>query len=302
MRPDEKDVSKLYFFVMLLLITVGYLVQKASLYIGILITEFFLVLLPVILYLLFKRYDVKYALRLNPIKGDQAFLVIVIAVLGWIVSGFFALLTNYFLSKLGKIPVMPIPAASNTQELFMQILIFGAVAACCEEIFMRGLVMRSFEMRGSIKSIFITAIFFAMLHLNVQNFLSILFLGSLLGYVVYRTNSIFAGMIVHFTNNTISVLLSYFIAQQNLGKATPLQQVDIPFIVVIGYGIFALFAAILLYVLLRYLKKVTDPYVIRGTTKLKEDLHIFLHWPVLLSVLVFLYRITEQILKIAGVI
>lgn len=51
MRPDEKDVSKLYFFVMLLLITVGYLVQKASLYIGILITEFFLVLLPVILYL-----------------------------------------------------------------------------------------------------------------------------------------------------------------------------------------------------------------------------------------------------------
>lgn len=103
---------------MLLLITVGYLVQKASLYIGILITEFFLVLLPVILYLFLKKYDVKYVLRLNPIKGDQVFLVIIIAILGWIVSGFFALLTNYFLSKLGKIPVMQMPAASNIQELF----------------------------------------------------------------------------------------------------------------------------------------------------------------------------------------
>jgi len=109
-------------------------------------------------------------------------------------------------------------------------------------------------------------------------------------------------MIGHFTNNTISVLLSYFVAQQNLGKATPLQQVNIPFIVVVGYGIFALFASVLLYVLLRYLKKITDPYIIRGTTTVKEDLHIFLYWPVLLSVLVFVYRISWEILKIAGVI
>ncbi|HHW57562.1 MAG TPA: CPBP family intramembrane metalloprotease [Clostridia bacterium] len=302
MRPDEKDISKLYFFVMLLFITIGYLVQKASLYIGIVFTEFFFVLLPVFLYIFLKRYDVKYVLRLNPLTGEKVLLLVIIALFGWVVSGFFALLTNYFLSKLGKIPVMPIPAAKDEQELLLQILIFGLVAACCEEIFMRGLIMRSFEMRGSIKSIFITAILFAMLHLNVQNFLSILFLGSLLGYVVYRTDSIFAGMIVHFTNNTVSAILSYFIAQQNLGKVASFQQISIPFTAVIGYGIIATFFAIILYILLRYLAKITDPYVIKGTTTIKEDMHIFLYWPVFLSVLVFVYRISWQILKIARVI
>jgi len=299
MRPDEKDVGKLYFSVMVLFITLGYLVQKASLYIGILITEIVFVLIPVIVYLLIKRYDVKYVLRLNPLKSEFVLLLVLIAIASWGVSGFLAVLTNYFLSKLGKVPVMQIPPAQDLNELIVQLIIFGLVAACCEEIFMRGLVMRSFEMRGSIKSVVITAILFAMLHLNVQNFLSILFLGTILGYVVYRTDSIFAGMIVHFTNNAISTILSYFISQSGMADVSGVGRISIPFSAVLFYGVIAVFSGMILYALLRRLTAMTTPYVIKGGTRVKEDVKVFLYWPFFLSILIFVYRVTWQMVKIA---
>ncbi|AAM25701.1 membrane protease YdiL (CAAX protease family) [Caldanaerobacter subterraneus subsp. tengcongensis MB4] len=299
MRPDEKDVGKLYFSVMVLFITLGYLVQKASLYIGILITEIVFVLIPVIVYLLIKRYDVKYVLRLNPLKSEFVLLLVFIAIASWGVSGFLAVLTNYFLSKLGKVPVMQIPPAQDFNELIIQLIIFGLVAACCEEIFMRGLVMRSFEMRGSIKSVVITAILFAMLHLNVQNFLSILFLGTILGYVVYRTDSIFAGMIVHFTNNAISTILSYFISQSGMANVSGVERISIPFSAVLFYGVIAVFSGMILYALLRRFTAMTTPYVIKGGTGVKEDVKVFLYWPFFLSILIFLYRVTWQMVKIA---
>ncbi|MGB9781264.1 lysostaphin resistance A-like protein [Caldanaerobacter sp.] len=299
MRPDEKDVGKLYFSVMVLFITLGYLVQKASLYIGILITEIVFVLIPVIIYLLIKHYDVKYVLRLNPLKSEFVLLLVLIAIASWGVSGFLAILTNYFLSKLGKVPVMQIPPAQDLNELLVQLIIFGLMAACCEEIFMRGLVMRSFEMRGSIKSVVITAILFAMLHLNVQNFLSILFLGAILGYVVYRTDSIFAGMIVHFTNNAISTILSYFISQSRMANVSGVEKISIPLSAVLFYGVIAVFSGMILYALLRRLTAMTTPYVIKGDEGLKEDAKIFLYWPFLLSILIFVYRITWQMVKIA---
>ncbi|KUK07923.1 MAG: putative metal-dependent membrane protease [Caldanaerobacter subterraneus] len=299
MRPDEKEVGKLYFSVMVLFITLGYLVQKASLYIGILITEILFVLIPVIAYLLIKRYDVKYVLRLNPLKSEFVLLLVLIAVASWGVSGFLAVLTNYFLSKLGKVPVMQIPPAQDLNELIVQLIIFGLVAACCEEIFMRGLVMRSFEMRGSIKSVVITAILFAMLHLNVQNFLSILFLGTILGYVVYRTDSIFAGMIVHFTNNAISTILSYFISQSGMANVSGVERISIPFSAVLFYGVIAVFSGMILYALLRRLTAMTTPYVIRGGTGVKEDVKVFLYWPFFFSILIFVYRVTWQMVKIA---
>ncbi|KKC28664.1 CPBP family intramembrane glutamic endopeptidase [Caldanaerobacter subterraneus] len=299
MRPDEKDVGKLYFSIMVLFITLGYLVQKASLYIGILITEITFVLIPVIVYLLIKRYDVKYVLRLNPLKSEFVLLLVLIAIASWGVSGFLAILTNYFLSKLGKVPVMQIPPAQDLNELIIQLIIFGLVAACCEEIFMRGLVMRSFEMRGSIKSVVITAILFAMLHLNVQNFLSILFLGTILGYVVYRTDSIFAGMIVHFTNNAISTILSYFISQSGMANVSGVERISIPFSAVLFYGVIAVFSGMILYALLRRLTAMTTPYVIRGGTGVKEDVKVFLYWPFFFSILIFVYRVTWQMVKIA---
>ncbi|WP_434564943.1 type II CAAX endopeptidase family protein [Thermoanaerobacterium thermosaccharolyticum] len=303
MRPSEKDTNKIYLLILVLFVFVGSYVQRKSLYVGLIITEFGIVLLPVILFLIFKRYDIRYVLRLNKLDLNHVFLIIAIMICGMFISSFFSILTNYILSKFGKIPVPPINAASDVGGLIKQILIISGTAALCEEILTRGLILRSYEMRGSIKAVVISGIMFAALHLNVQNFLSVVFLGCLLGFLVQRTDSIYASMLGHFTNNTMVLILqyvSYKVSNMAGPKPGTMVKMDIPFLSVVVYGFIAIAAGTILYMLLLKLVKTTDPYIIHSTTTLKDDIKILLQWPLLLSGLIFLTMIGLELLGISG--
>ncbi|WP_434640290.1 lysostaphin resistance A-like protein [Thermoanaerobacterium thermosaccharolyticum] len=303
MRPSEKDANKVYLFILVLFVIVGSYVQRKSLYIGLIITEFVIVLLPVILFLLFKKYDLKYVLRFNKLESKHIFLIISIMICGMFVSSFFSILTNYFLSKFGKIPIPPISAASDIEGLIKQILIVSGSAALCEEILTRGLILRSYELRGSIKAVVISGLMFAVLHLNVQNFLSVVFLGCLLGYLVHRTDSIYASMLGHFTNNTLVLVIqyvSYNVSKTISPKPGMLVKMNIPFVSVIVYAIVALIAGMILYLLLKKLIKTTNPYIIHSTTRLSDDVKILLQWPVFISALIFLAIIILELLGISG--
>lgn len=303
MRPSEKDANKIYLLILVLFVFVGSYVQRKSLYVGLIITEFGIVLLPVVLFLLFKKYDLKYVLRFNKLESKHIFLIILIMICGMFVSSFFSILTNYFLSKFGKIPIPPISAASNIGGLIKQILIVSGSAALCEEILTRGLILRSYEMRGSIKAVVISGLMFAVLHLNVQNFLSVVFLGCLLGFLVHRTDSIYASVLGHFTNNTLVLVIqyvSYNVSKEISPKPGTLVKMNIPFVSVIVYAFIALIAGMFLYILLKKLIKTTNPYIIHSTTTLSDDLRILLQWPILISLLIFLAMIILELLGISG--
>ncbi|WHE07340.1 MULTISPECIES: CPBP family intramembrane glutamic endopeptidase [Thermoanaerobacterium] len=303
MRPSEKDANKIYLLILVLFVFVGSYVQRKSLYVGLIITEFGIVLLPVVLFLLFKKYDLKYVLRFNKLESKHIFLIILIMICGMFVSSFFSILTNYFLSKFGKIPIPPISAASNIGGLIKQILIVSGSAALCEEILTRGLILRSYEMRGSIKAVVISGLMFAVLHLNVQNFLSVVFLGCLLGFLVHRTDSIYASVLGHFTNNTLVLVIqyvSYNVSKEISPKPGTLVKMNIPFVSVVVYAFIALIAGMFLYILLKKLIKTTNPYIIHSTTTLSDDLRILLQWPILISLLIFLAMIILELLGISG--
>lgn len=303
MRPSEKAANKVYLFILVLFIFLGSYVQRKSLYSGLVITEFGIVLLPVLLYLTLNHFDLKYVLRLNKLKVSHVLLIIGIMVCGLFMSSFLGILSNYFLSNLGKIPIPPIKAASDLKGLIIQILIISGTAAICEEILMRGLILRSYETRGSIKAVVISGIMFSALHLNVQNFLSIIFLGCLLGYLVHRTNSIFASMIGHFTNNTLVLLIQYI--SFNLAKINGIKQgtfsnIKIPLSTVFAYGFVAIIAGAFLYMLLKLLIKTTNPYIIYSPTKIKDDLKLVLQWPISISLIIFVFMITLELMGISG--
>ena len=57
-------------------------------------------------------------------------------------------------------------------------------------------------------AIVISALFFALIHANPWQALPAFCIGLLLGYVYYKTGSLKLTMLMHFTNNTISLLLS----------------------------------------------------------------------------------------------
>ena len=86
-----------------------------------------------------------------------------------------------------------------------------------EEWLCRGMVLRgllNFERKdGShgirpVWAIIISAAFFAIIHGNIWQGLIAFAAGCLFGYVYYRTGSLRLTMLMHFTNNTISLILS----------------------------------------------------------------------------------------------
>ena len=78
-----------------------------------------------------------------------------------------------------------------------------------EEWLCRGMVLRGLltRMRPSM-AIAISALFFAVLHMNPWQALPAFIIGLLLGWVYYRTGSLKLTMLMHCVNNTVSLLLS----------------------------------------------------------------------------------------------
>ena len=74
----------------------------------------------------------------------------------------------------------------------------------CRGIILRGLLTR---MRP-VSAIAVSAVFFAVLHMNPWQAVPAFMLGSVFGYVYYKTGSLKLTMLMHFVNNTMALLLS----------------------------------------------------------------------------------------------
>ena len=75
----------------------------------------------------------------------------------------------------------------------------------CRGIVLRGLLSRNMHPAAAIA---ISSAFFAILHMNPWQAIPAFLLGSLFGYVYYRTGSLKLTMLMHCTNNTLAVILS----------------------------------------------------------------------------------------------
>lgn len=96
------------------------------------------------------------------------------------------------------------------------VIVISAVvfAGLFEEMLFRGLVQQSFEKEINVaQAVIYSAIVFAFIHLNPWQMLQITILGVILGFLSWRSNSIFPGALLHGLNNGMAVLFL------NLGDA-----------------------------------------------------------------------------------
>lgn len=209
-KPTLGQISILYSVAVILLLFVGFRLQRYSLYPGLLITEFGLILMPSILLLYIYKYDVKQVLRLNRVGAINLLLTFFIMLFALPVVGVLNLLNLLVINNIfGRIIVPDIPQASNFVELLINVLVIAGSAGICEEVMFRGVIQRGLERFGAIKSILITAFLFGLLHLDFQRFFGTFLLGALIGFIVYRTNSLLSGIFAHFANNSFAVILGY---------------------------------------------------------------------------------------------
>ena len=99
---------------------------------------------------------------------------------------------------------------TSGDNLFVNFLLVSIFAPFFEEWLCRGMILRGL-LGNRVKpvwAIVISAAFFAFIHLNPWQAVPAFLLGCLFGYVYYKTGSLKLTMLMHFTNNTFSLVMS----------------------------------------------------------------------------------------------
>jgi ABC-2 type transport system permease protein/sodium transport system permease protein len=91
------------------------------------------------------------------------------------------------------------------------------VPAVCEELFFRGFLFRSLEAAASAgRAIWVSALTFGVFHVvasgqaTPERFLPSTLLGFLLGWVAWKTSSVWPGMLLHACHNALMLCLVYY--------------------------------------------------------------------------------------------
>ena len=90
-------------------------------------------------------------------------------------------------------------------------LLTAIFAPIIEEWLCRGMILRGLLTKMKpVWAIVISALFFAVIHMNPWQALNAFIIGVIMGYVYYKTGSLILTMIIHFVNNGTAVVLSQF--------------------------------------------------------------------------------------------
>jgi sodium transport system permease protein len=188
---------------------------------GILISQWAFLAAPALLFVLVGRYEARatLALRAPPLRGVGAAVLIAAGgiPIGWFIvwlQGFVLEIPYEFLQAMQRMLTADTPG-----RVLWLLLVVAVTPAICEELVFRGVLLHGLRTRTTAaRSILLSAAVFGAFHLSSESalrFLPTLWLGLLLGLVVWRTRSLFAGMLMHFLNNGVVVLL---LAAPGLGE------------------------------------------------------------------------------------
>lgn len=119
---------------------------------------------------------------------------------------------------------------NNVPALIVYFFTISIFAPFCEEFIFRGLILQNLRKFGNFFAIFASSLLFAILHGNLQQTPFAFVVGIALGIIVVETGSIFAGILLHFCINTISLIftgISYY------GGDTPANIIYVIYIAVV---------------------------------------------------------------------
>jgi membrane protease YdiL (CAAX protease family) len=109
------------------------------------------------------------------------------------------------------------------------LLVVALTPAICEEVMFRGYLQRQVERRlGVVWSIVLVGLVFGLFHLRPTEILPLATLGMYLGFAVWVTGSLWAGVLVHLLNNGLAVLVSDYMSRSPDLDPAALESISVP--------------------------------------------------------------------------
>lgn len=172
-------------------------------------------LLPLILVCLFFKKSPKNVIQHNEYKaiGFRAILVsFLLGFLIYVLNVAVSTVSNGIIDSFGFKSYSTATEASSfspIQLFFFELLLVAILPAICEEFLHRGVLLQGIRSMGYKKAIVISGVLFGLIHFSITQTIYATIIGVLLGFIVIATKSIVPAMIIHFTNNAISLYLSF---------------------------------------------------------------------------------------------
>jgi membrane protease YdiL (CAAX protease family) len=203
-----KELGRLFLFTILAIIVAQGLGAVLPVHWMVLVQELVIVL-PALIMIRMKGWPWTYSFRIHRVRLSVLFW-------GFLFSMAVVVLTDELDRLLALFFPMPEILQQELEELMRAkslnqalLLISGTVvmAAVSEEMLFRGIILQSLEQfKDAASAIVLSAIFFALIHFNPWAAIQIAVLGFVLGYLSWKSQSIWPAVLLHAANNLLAYL------------------------------------------------------------------------------------------------
>jgi sodium transport system permease protein len=122
---------------------------------------------------------------------------------------------TYPVSEQAAAAMKPFAEQLSAAPWLTVVFLMAVVPAICEELAFRGFIFGGLiRERGRLRAVVVTALMFGISHGVLQQSIAATIMGLMLGWIALRTGSVLPGILVHFTNNTLSVSMERIAASQ----------------------------------------------------------------------------------------
>ncbi|NCC86996.1 MAG: CPBP family intramembrane metalloprotease [Clostridia bacterium] len=153
----------------------------------------------------------------KPVSQKVFGVAIAMGILALLLSNYLTGVFIFYMDSIGvKFTAPETQKFSGGTATFLFYIIRGAmVPALIEEFALRGVVMQPLRKFGDKFAIVMSSLIFAVMHGNMVQAPFAFILGCAIGYLVIITGTLWTGVIIHFTNNAFSVVMSVVSTQMD---------------------------------------------------------------------------------------
>lgn len=145
----------------------------------------------------------------NPLPFKKnSFAKIITAIVICMGATYIAQIIASILQSVTTLAPPNLPHNFATINIIAEIFAVAIIPGIVEEIVFRGIILGMFRKFGDRFAIFISALLFGLLHMNLIQFIFAFIIGLMFGFITVKLNSLLPAMVAHILNNLLSTLIS----------------------------------------------------------------------------------------------
>lgn len=162
-------------------------------------------LIPLAGYCIIYRKNPLKLIRFRKTNIATIILAVFVIVFSYPIVAFLNMISMIFVDNA----VAPMVNEISSYGLGTMVALMALMPAVVEETVFRGMIYNTYSHRNPLTGIFLSALVFGMMHMNFNQMPYAMYLGIVMAFMLEASDSIVIPMIMHFTINGVSAVLSY---------------------------------------------------------------------------------------------